>query len=324
MTYIISSSVVCGEINNSAHNTVSGWIRLRGLDRPLTLQLTGNCGDDLLGRCFRFEAANQLDANTDAEFDVHILSPRQVGPVGTMTAAGQIQLADCSPDPFLEHGEMCQPSVFEWKSCLVLEWFSQNGHVRIELLGAELLFFDQADLALEDEDDDSLGEDELDEDFDEDEDPYGLFPSDLGQRVADGLTVNRRPSEYDLADWDDDGLEFDEEPLQTLFDPPIKLYPAEMLNDHQVEATLQVLLARLARHGIALDMCEHFTPRQAYQLMLERILPEESVAVQLVDCGYVQHFSTYEFCAECLEEAEDEDTQCDAQADDEREGGDAG
>jgi hypothetical protein len=203
-----------------------------------------------------------------------------------------------------------------------LDWFSQDGHVRIELLGAEILFFDHAEQALDSAEDSSIIEEELDEEFDEEEDPYGLFPADLRQRVADGLTRDQQRGEFELSEWDDDDdvLGLDEQPLQSIFDPPIKLYPSELLNDHQVEATLQVLLARLARHGVVLDMCEHFTPREAYQLMLDRILPEESIAVKLVDNGYIQHFSTHEFCPSCLEQAEVEDTQCDSQAEDDGDG----
>jgi hypothetical protein len=239
-----------------------------------------------------------------------------------MTARGQVQLVDCAMD--LVADEESDPDQLldnHSKSCLVLDWFSQDGHIRIELLDADVLFFDHAEQALDAEDDDSMLDEELEEDFDEEEDPYGLFPADLRQWVADGLTFDGKHGESDLNDWDDDEvfLGLQEQPLQSLFDPPIQLYPSESLNDHQVEATLQVLLARLARHGVALDMCEHFTPREAYQLMLDRILPEESVAMKLVESGYIQHFSTHEFCPSCLEQAEVEDTQCDSQAEDDGE-----
>jgi hypothetical protein len=322
MTHVISNAVLCGEIDNGIHNSVSGWIRLRGIDRPLTLQLTGNCRDDLAGRCFRFEAAKQLEADDEADLAIEFLAPRQVGPVGTMTARGQVQVVDCAIDPFADDADADQPVDLHSTSCLVLDWFSQDGHIRIELLGAEILFFDHAEQALDTADDRSVIEEELDEEFDEEEDPYGLFPADLRQRVADGLTRDQHRGEFGLSEWDDDDdvLGLDEQPLQSIFDPPIKLYPSELLNDHQVEATLQVLLARLARHGVALDMCEHFTPREAYQLMLDRILPEESIAMKLVDNGYIQHFSTHEFCPSCLEQAEVEDTQCDSQAEDDGDG----
>jgi hypothetical protein len=321
MTHVISDAVICGEINNSRRNSVTGWIRLRGIDRPLILQLTGNCGDDLAGRCFRFEAAGQLEADEEADTMAPLLAPRQVGPVGTMTARGQVQLVDCAIAP-PDDDEDSDPLLdLHSKSCLVLDWFGQDGHVRIELLGADILYFDHADEALDADEASAMVDEEFEEELDEEEDPYGLFPADLHQHVADGLTFDRPSDENELGEWDDDvnmvGL--NEQPLQSLFDPPIKLYPSESLTDHQIEATLQALLARLARYGVALDMCEHFTAREAYQLLLDHILPEESVALKLVENGYIQHFSTYEFCPSCLEEAEVEDTQCDSQADDDSE-----
>ncbi len=321
MTHVISDAVLCGEINNSTRNSVTGWIRLRGVEHPITLQLTGNCSDDLAGRCFRFEAARVLEMGDDFHAPPPTLAPRQVGPVGTMTARGQVQLVDCSLAQLSDHADSEQPSNVRSKSCLVLDWFSQDGHVRIELLGADLLFLQHADEALDADDTCSLRDEELEANPDEPEDPYGLFPEDLHQHVTDGLTFNLPHGHYDLDEWDDDDhlIGLDEQPLQTLFDPPIKLYPSDLLNEHQVEATLQVLLARLARHGVALDMCEHFTARSAYELLLDHILPEESVALKLTEHGYVQHFSTHEFCPCCLDQEEVEDTQCDSQADDDGE-----
>jgi hypothetical protein len=84
----------------------------------------------------------------------------------------------------------------------------------------------------------------------------------------------------------------------------MKLYPDDQLNDKQVQQALQMLLARLAVHGICLDMCEHYTPRQAYCLLTKLILKEENVYPDLPNARYVQHFMTAEDCEQCQAEFE--------------------
>lgn len=79
----------------------------------------------------------------------------------------------------------------------------------------------------------------------------------------------------------------------------------EDLDDRSVELCLKGLLARLAAIGVALDVCEHFTPRESYRLLLDEILTNEGAYRELVGTGWVQHFSTSDFCAKCEAEVED-------------------
>jgi hypothetical protein len=60
-----------------------------------------------------------------------------------------------------------------------------------------------------------------------------------------------------------------------------------------------VLLARLALQSMAIDICEHFTPLATYRWLLEEILPGCHIHPRLPQIGFVQHYSTWEFCPEC-------------------------
>ena len=98
-----------------------------------------------------------------------------------------------------------------------------------------------------------------------------------------------------------------DEPLATLFDPPLSLKCPDQITDEAEAATLLgVLLARLALHGVALDMCEHYTALDAYRLLLEEILPQANIHPQLLSTGFIQHYSTWEYCPKCEAEFETE------------------
>lgn len=78
------------------------------------------------------------------------------------------------------------------------------------------------------------------------------------------------------------------------------------LDDEAVEQELKLLLARLVIFGVVLDVCEHFTPRDCYRLLLDDILKEEGAYEALIGTGWVQHYSTWENCPKCEEEMEKE------------------
>lgn len=78
----------------------------------------------------------------------------------------------------------------------------------------------------------------------------------------------------------------------------------EQLTDEQVETLLKSLLAELALHGVALHVCEHYSPRDAYRLLLEKMFREWTYRPQLIGTGWTQNYMTSEHCPACEEEAE--------------------
>jgi hypothetical protein len=313
------------------------------------------------------------------------LAWQQIGPTGTMTADRQVRVFDCSVEEYYRRCQLGDPPPTEWKRCLYLEWFSQNGRVVLELPGAVLDFAEfvawpegqnscqkkrddhdgdgdshnaspetaeagntaqtseelpppdsglniteicmNADGAAEiteqffppaEEDSASEEDDFDDESAVKDDDPYQLFPDSLQKQLdteayhtdwkiqgeSDDGEKSETIRELELMDYlieNSDGDEFD-----SFCHIPIPLERIECVSDERAEAALKDVLGQLALCGVALDFCRHYTPRRAYRLLLEEIFPEERFFPQLRGTGWVQHFSTYEFCPECDAEFEKE------------------
>ena len=277
--------------------------------------------------------------------DVDALATQQIGPTGTMTAAPRIRKADFLEGGCGQSCSRRHPAP-PGKHCLHLEWSGQNGRVVVELVDPVLEFVefqdlnargkgpaavlpvepelpDQAagspcDAALPEVEDEGEFDDllcGLEEEEEEEEDPYGLFPRDLQ------LQLDLGNPETDWSSLEDEDkpqvireLELMDElienspgvPLSELFDNPVKCPLPDQLDDEQVEAALKSLLAELARFGVALEICEHFTLRDAYQLLLEQICPEERAYPELRNTQWVQHHSTSDYCDQCQAEFEQE------------------
>lgn len=305
MTLRLDGLVVRGEIDNTRPYSVCGWLKLRGHQTPLTLNLTGDCGPSLKGLRVRFEHPVPADdrEDVDDETDLSNLAWQQIGPTGAMS------LKSTGVD---DAGR------------LSLEWFSQNGRVTLDL--ADPILETVAD------DEDELDGDESDEseadlaalaggdDSDDDDDPYGLFPDGLMELFdSEAEQLDRAvlpegegfselaPAGMSEVEYMEDLIENGEGvPIGTIFDPPLKLPREDGLDDAQIEASLKILLAKLAEHGISLDVCEHFNPRDAYKLLLDEICPFELTHPQLEATRWVQHFSTSDFCETCEAEFERE------------------
>lgn len=347
MAWQLSDIVVCGEIDNTSKNSVHGALGLRDCERPVSLQLTGNCDPDLAGRSFRFEVREspmlETRSTSEAELDEQHFAWMQVGAPGTMTAARQVRAFDCSIEEFLTRSKLGEQPPTEWKRCLYLEWYGQNGRMVLELVDPIIEFLDgqsdespsseietASDEPFEFDESNSLHSElgitaiEIDEDGNEhvydlspdldngnhdgDDDPYGLFPAELESEIgASSPTAGWQPEVDEetrklWAEWDEifDGT--NDVPICTLFDPPLKLAPVNRLNDEQVQTALNILLGRLAQHGIALDMCEHATPRAGYRFLVEDILSDGFAPPNLNAAGFVRHYSMSDDCAECQAE----------------------
>lgn len=124
MAWRIEKNVVRGLIQNIVPGRVVGAIWLKGLNRPLELNLKGNAYRDVAGARLEF-------ANPDpVEGDYAGLELFQDGVVGDMTASKKVKEL---LDPDWRMGEDGAPPQFVWSNCLYLEWFSEaNGRVLIE------------------------------------------------------------------------------------------------------------------------------------------------------------------------------------------------
>ena len=168
------------------------------------------------------------------------------------------------------------------------------------------------------------------DDLHKDDDMYGLFPPELEEQLQSSNELAGTEFSADVdqpreRSWDEviPGIDeetkqmyeqwdeiFDgkrDEPVSSLFDPPLKLPPPDQLsNEADAEEILKVLLGRLAQHGVAIDVCEHFSARDTYRLLIEEILPEANIHPNLPETGFVQHYSTWESCPQCEAEFEEE------------------
>lgn len=79
----------------------------------------------------------------------------------------------------------------------------------------------------------------------------------------------------------------------------------ESLSDRAVEEQLKIVLSRLALIGVAYSVCDHCSPREAYRILLEEVLPDCGAYEELIGTDWVQHFMTHEYCAACDAEAEE-------------------
>lgn len=196
------------------------------------------------------------------------------------------------------------------------------------------------------EDESEIDADDMDDDDDDlgghdEDDPYGLFDSELERSVSQSLAG---PSLDGMADDDEDddddepmievegdipprwediipgiGAEeaelfekYDEifegkkdEPISYLFPTPLQLpKPEHVASEEEAEKLVKAVLSQLALLSVALDVCEHFTMRQTYRLLAQEILPTAKVHPNLAASDMVQHYSTSDYCQECDDEFE--------------------
>ena len=325
MALRLGDHVVCGELFNTRHYSTHGWLQIRGRKTPIHLELTGNPDPDLSGRHIRFEV-NEDGAAEPSDLDLSKLAPHQIGPTGTMTAAHRVEAVEDTDGKRSGHTA----------ECLYLEWFSQNGRVVVELMDPQIEFVEdeEEDSAIATDGDadaqDVFGidasspfdsdrveiDDLFDVDTDDDDDPYGLLPDELQNELdVQALELDRaalKPDEdtaramRELELMDDLIENSDGVPVGQVFDSPVKLPKPDDLTEENAEKVLKQLLAQLALYGIALNVCEHFTPLEAYRLLVERICHEEGAFPELRQTQWVQHYATWEYCKKCEAELEEE------------------
>ncbi|WP_425613417.1 hypothetical protein NA78x_003249 [Anatilimnocola sp. NA78] len=311
MTIQIGKVVVGGGVYCSRRNGVLVLLDFGG-DIGIRLELAGNPSVELAGRRVEFTTADRPADAEEFRAAADALEFFQIGVVGA------IDLRNVAGRP-----------------CLHVEWFGQNGHIVAEIL--DPVITDQSVAAKSDDDPAGASRDDEDEAnlplVDESgDDPYQLFPADLpthllqaGFAAEDAEQVvppaaDERPQRrswdevipgldpetkrmYD--EWDEivDGAK--DEPLVMQFDPPISLKkPAAITTEAEAETALRTLLASLALHSVAIDICEHFEPLATYRWLLEEILPKAQIHPRLGKTGFVKHYCTYESCKQCNEDFE--------------------
>lgn len=79
----------------------------------------------------------------------------------------------------------------------------------------------------------------------------------------------------------------------------------ESLSEEGAENQLKLVLSQLALLGVAYSVCDHCSPREAYRILIDQVLPECGAYEELIGTDWVQHFMTHEYCAECDREAEE-------------------
>ena len=221
-------------------------------------------------------------------------------------------------EEFLHRTELGEPPPTEWGLRLYLEWFGQNGRIVVELGGP--VVEECIRTPREGHEDDEGGWSPV---------PNLAIPPDLqepqataGPEItiiqADGEELepedlasdegvyeeDREMMECELIDYYYDNCE--QKPLDILLGDISKLPRPGDLDDIAIEAELKSLLRQLALFGVALDVCEHYSPRDSYKLLLDKILPDSGIYEELVGTGWVQHCCTYQYCSACEAEMEKE------------------
>lgn len=270
-TWNIGSWIESGEIVNTCVNQVHGWIRLAGVDRPFYLNLTGNMSSDLAGRRIRFELAPSRTVASPQQ--LQHLSRQQVGPTGLMTHADS----------------------------LVLEWHSQDGLIVANLCPTELTLTDVCpDFTYEVFRENTLAAASLPlEPFEDSRAPW-LFASLPSLEHTVAIRRGKVDEQFALLDAMLDG-KVKEQPIHELLPASLKLPRASQLDPPTLQWKVKEILAHLALLGVTLDMCHHFTPRQAYNMLLD-LLDNEQIHAESARSGFIVHYMSFDRCEQCLEE----------------------
>ncbi|MBM4034911.1 MAG: hypothetical protein FJ291_24475 [Planctomycetes bacterium] len=317
-----------GELINTQNYSTHGWVKLRGREQPVHLQLTGNCSPDLAGWHIRFEsrgprggAGGEPSPEELAEIlaqKTPDLAPHQIGATGDISAARKVKTADCSVRELMLRCKAGEPPPFRWVQCLYIEWYSQNGRVVTEVPDPIIEYVDFQSIP-------GVSSDTLPPKPDEEDEP----PAHGGLEVAEVRLDDSGKAHtiHHILTPDGEHEVFEEEPDDpyNLFAPDARadgdeaaggegdtvgaivsflgpLPLPEGLDDAEVEGHLKGALGALAMFGIALRVCHHYSVRDTYRLLRDTILPNERARP---DLGLTR-FSTADYCEQCQAELEKE------------------
>jgi len=327
--WCLGDSVCSGVIENTETHRVTGRLDVRGRREPIALDLTGNCESDLRGRRIEFEPSAEADPVPDA-IDLSLLDARQIGATGVISRRHRMAHARERSD--LRKLSLVR-SAPEEGNALVLEWFGPAGQVVVEIFEPRVVdstppsatrrqtkpprantakgpampatyfvaqylrsvYLEMLGLGSDAEE---IPEAVAGLDL-EDVDPWGLFSQsphvtrdDRGALVS--TPVFPLPSARQLAR---DAPR--KTPFEALFVPPLLVPPADPIDDAMLDAALKSLIARFAQHAVEFRMCEHATPRIAYELLVDEILATVDLPPEDPEHGPTLLFSTADWCAAC-------------------------
>ncbi len=325
MAIRLGEHVVYAEIRNEKWYSTFGIVVLADEEGdkhgPIRFELTGNCLDDMRGKCVRI-FPNE-DGPPPTPFDRHAIPrfhPHQVGPTGTMTTQGWVKVMPCSVEEFLKRSKLGEPPPTTWARRLYLEWYGPNGRVVIEMADPVV---EVCTRAPENNDDEGEWEPLPNRAPHPDSDQYVAEAGPGIVVVGPGLESPIASDDVDALPGAEENAARDEEdplyacrliddcidnavevPLASLIGGIDELPPADALEESALEPLLKQILARMALAGAALHVCEHYSLRDCYRLLRDELLVEPSAFGELVGTGWTQNMMTHEYCKACDEEAE--------------------
>jgi hypothetical protein len=328
----LDNLIAFGEIEQMRRNSVMAHLWLRSDEEiVLTLELTGNLEGAAAERAFRFRA-NENNWESEPDFEDCNLQLYQQGVVGRCVMTP----IECDPDDFEatddERAELSQRNDF------IFEWWSQDGHILLQLEGAciefegdyreleDLIEYEEHTSQTEFDGTDGDSTPEWLRDLPEeatpdnarlgpehDQDPTEFLPIEAAKEQEAEMTweeiveSNSPENEALFQEWDEILHGKNHEPVDWLIDDSVRLpMPHQIRDEQEAASVLQKLLSRLAPLGIVLDMCEHVSAFDAYQMMIHEFLPGTHVHPRMGASGFVHHFSTWELCEACSEEMDEE------------------
>jgi len=309
----------------------------------IRLELTGDPDPDLqdMHVCFEPEEGAEIKYFRPEEHPG--LRERQYGATGTMTARGWVRTLPCSEEEFMARSRLGEPPPTPWKNRLYLEWYGPNGRAVVELAGPLVEVCTREPDEADETDwgdwaplpntapkpapwcpDDDPGDIEITVihadgvsetctgiDYLAGEGPdfervLGCGAGDeivgsggSGDADSDPFRLERRPREGFRE-------ETDRYPLLHALRGINALPHPDDLDDMAVEVQLKVLLGQLALIGVALHVCDHCRPRDAYRLLLDRILPELGAGEICPADGSCRTIMASAYCRHCAAEARGE------------------
>ncbi len=331
-TQRLDNLIAFGEIEQTRRNCVMANLWVRGdQDIVITLELAGNLEGIAANRTFRFRA-NELLWAEEPDLEDCSLQLYQQGVVGRC-------VIEATPQDPEDLGSSADDSHRAYQPMnLTLEWWAQDGHVILQLESACIEFEGEyrelEDLIDCDEEPPEPFDCEMDENgvpawlrdlpedatsndavigHDEELDVHNILPieqmkAEEAEMSWEELEHNNSPETQALYhEWDEILHGKNHEPFDWLIDDSVRLpLPQQIRDEAEAVEVLRKLLSRLAPLGIVLDMCEHISAFEAYQMMINEFLPGTQIHPRMGAAGFVHHFSTWEYCEQCNEEMDEE------------------